>query len=176
MKGIILAGGSGSRLYPLTKIISKQLLPIYDKPLIYHPLSTLMLANIREILIITNPENVQLFINLLGDGSQLGLNISYEVQLQPKGIPEAFLIGEKFINNDNVCLILGDNIFHSDMFINEYFIPSLKIGIPTIFGYHVDNPERYGVIEFDKKKKSFICRGETTISKIKLCHNWFIYF
>ena len=150
MKGIILAGGSGTRLYPLTRSVSKQLLPIYDKPMIYYPLATLMLANITDILIITNPEDSRLFIDLLGDGSNLGINIEFKIQKNPTGLPEAFIIGEEFIGNDNVCLILGDNIFHSESFISKYLIPSFSNCIPTVFGYHVGDPERYGVVEFDK--------------------------
>ena len=151
MKGIILAGGSGTRLYPLTRSVSKQLLPIYDKPMIYYPLSTLMLAGIKDILIITTPQDNNLFINLLGNGSELGLNIEFAIQEKPTGLPDAFIIGEQFIGNDSVCLILGDNIFHSDTFVNKYLIPSFEKKIPTVFGYHVGDPERYGVVEFDKK-------------------------
>ena len=151
MKGIILAGGSGTRLYPLTKAVSKQLLPIYDKPMIYYPLSTLMLAGIKDILIITTPQDNNLFINLLGNGSELGLNIEFAIQEKPTGLPDAFIIGEQFIGNDSVCLILGDNIFHSDTFVNKYLIPSFEKKNPTVFGYHVSDPERYGVVEFDKK-------------------------
>lgn len=151
MKGIILAGGSGTRLYPLTKSVSKQLLPIYDKPMIYYPLSTLMLAGIRDILIITTPEDQKLFVSLLGDGSKLGINIEFSVQEKPTGLPDAFIIGEKFIGDENVCLILGDNIFHSDTFINKYLKPSFEKDVPTVFGYHVSDPERYCVIDFDKK-------------------------
>ena len=151
MKGIILAGGSGTRLYPLTKAVSKQLLPIYDKPMIYYPLSTLMLAGIKDILIITTPEDNSLFIDLLGDGSDLGINIKFKIQKNPTGLPEAFVIGEKFIGDSDVCLILGDNIFHSDTFVNKYLIPSFDKKTPTVFGYHVSDPERYGVVEFDEK-------------------------
>jgi glucose-1-phosphate thymidylyltransferase len=150
MKGIILAGGSGTRLYPLTKSVSKQLLPIYDKPMIYYPLSTLMLAGIRDILIITTPEDSDLFINLLGNGSDLGINIEFKIQENPTGLPEAFVIGKFFIGDSDVCLILGDNIFHSDTFVNKYLIPSFNKKTPTVFGYHVSDPERYGVVEFDK--------------------------
>ena len=150
MKGIILAGGSGTRLYPLTVSVSKQLMPIYDKPMIYYPLATLMLANIKDILIITTPEDRDNFINLLGDGSKLGISIQYKVQKTPTGLPEAFVIGEEFINGDSVCLILGDNIFHSDTFINKYLLPSLVNVKNTVFGCYVRDPERYGVVEFDK--------------------------
>jgi glucose-1-phosphate thymidylyltransferase len=153
MKGIILAGGSGSRLLPLTTVVSKQLLPIYDKPMIYYPLATLMLANIREILIITTPEDNSRFIKLLGDGSKFGINIQYNIQKNPTGLPDAFVIGEKFINNDRVCLILGDNVFHADTFINRHVLPNINTNIPTVFGYYVSDPERYGVIELDKNNK-----------------------
>jgi glucose-1-phosphate thymidylyltransferase len=152
MKGIILAGGSGTRLYPLTISVSKQLLPIYDKPMIYYPLATLMLSGIKDILIITTPKDNQLFVDLLGNGSKLGINIEFEIQDKPTGLPDAFVIGEQFIDDDDVCLILGDNIFHSDTFINKYLIPSLSNGVPTVFGYHVADPERYGVVDFDEKQ------------------------
>lgn len=150
MKGIILAGGSGTRLYPLTKTISKQLLPIYNKPMIYYPLSTLMLGGIKDILIITTPEDNTSFKRLLGDGSDVGINIKYAIQKKPKGLPDAFIIGEEFIGENNVCLILGDNIFHSDTFVNKYLIKSFIKKIPTIFSYHVANPEMYGIVSFDK--------------------------
>lgn len=150
MKGIILAGGSGTRLYPLTQSISKQLLPVYDKPMIYYPLSILMLAGIKEILIITTEEDNDRFIKLLGNGNHLGINIEYKIQHEPNGLPEAFIIGEDFIKNDRVCLILGDNIFHADTFINRHLIPNFIGDIPTVFGYNVNDPERYGVVEFDK--------------------------
>jgi len=149
MKGIILAGGSGTRLYPATKVISKQLLPVFDKPMIYYPLATLMLSDVREILIITTKEDINNFINLLGDGSDLGLDISYKIQNKPNGLPEAFIIGEDFIGNDKVCMILGDNIFHSDMFINRHVLPNMEHSKATIFGYRVKDPERYGVVEID---------------------------
>jgi len=152
MKGIILAGGSGSRLYPLTISVSKQLLPVYDKPMIYYPLSTLMLVGIKDVLIITTPEDNYRFVTLLGDGSNLGINIQFAIQDKPTGLPDAFIIGEKFIDEDDVCLILGDNIFHSDTFINKYLIPSFNKGTPTVFGYHVSDPERYGVVEFDAEQ------------------------
>jgi len=150
MKSIILAGGSGTRLYPITKSISKQLLPVYDKPMIYYPLSTIMLAGIREILIISNPEYIGLYKQLLSDGSHLGLKIEYKVQEKPKGIAEAFIVGEKFIGSDNVCLILGDNIFHGQGFSGMLKrAASLKEGA-VIFGYYVKDPKRYGVVEFDE--------------------------
>jgi glucose-1-phosphate thymidylyltransferase len=150
MKGIILAGGSGTRLYPLTLSISKQLLPVYDKPMIYYPLATLMLANIKDILIITTPEDNSSFVKILDDGSKLGISIQYKIQENPTGLPDAFIIGEEFIDGGSVCLILGDNIFHSDTFINKYLLPSFNSGKPTVFGCHVIEPERYGVVEFDK--------------------------
>ncbi len=152
MKGIILAGGSGTRLYPLTQVVSKQILPVYDKPMIYYPLSTLMLAGIKEILIISTPRDVVVFEELLGDGSQLGLRIEYAIQEQPRGLAEAFIIGEKFIGNDRVALILGDNIFYGRHFTTTLNEVLSKEGV-TIFGYYVDNPKEYGVVTFDKDYK-----------------------
>ncbi|MEI9919602.1 MAG: glucose-1-phosphate thymidylyltransferase RfbA [Bacteroidota bacterium] len=149
MKGIILAGGSGTRLYPLTKAISKQILPIYDKPMIYYPLSVLLLANIRDVLIISTPTDIGLFENLLGNGKHLGISISYKVQPSPDGLAQAFLLGEEFIGNDNCCLVLGDNIFYGYNFTKLLVeAGEVKKGA-TVFGYYVNDPERYGVAEFD---------------------------
>lgn len=147
VKGIILAGGSGSRLYPITKVYSKQLALIYDKPLIYYPLSILMLGGIKDVLIISNEETIPLYKQLFNSGSTIGMNISYAVQPAPNGIAEAFIIGEKFIGNDDVCLVLGDNIFYGDL---TFFYEGIQKNIgATIFGYQVNDPERYGIVEFD---------------------------
>lgn len=154
MKGIILAGGSGTRLYPITKGISKQLLPIYDKPMIYYPLSILMLAEIRDILIITTPEDNSSFKRLLGDGKEFGINLSYAVQEKPEGLAQAFLIGEDFISDDSVCLILGDNIFWGQGFSPKLLKSSKKVNGATIFGYKVRDPERFGVVEIDSNGRA----------------------
>ena len=149
MKGIILAGGSGTRLYPITRSISKQLIPVYDKPMVYYPLSTLMLAGIRDVLIIATPEYMPLFQDLLGDGSNIGMNFSYKVQEKPNGLAEAFILGEDFIGNDSVCLILGDNIYYGSGLSKLLQSAAKKTEGATVFGYHVNDPERFGVVEFD---------------------------
>lgn len=156
MKGIILAGGSGSRLYPLTMVTSKQLLPIYDKPMIYYPLSILMLAGVKDILIISTPDDTPRFHTLLGNGSKMGINLTYKVQPSPDGLAQAFLLGEEFIGDDTACMILGDNIFYGNGIktaLNRA-VGNSKIGKATVFGYHVDDPERFGVVEFDKEGKA----------------------
>jgi glucose-1-phosphate thymidylyltransferase len=165
MKGIILAGGSGTRLYPITKSISKQIIPIYDKPMIYYPLSVLMLANIREILIISTPKDIHLYEDLLGNGSQLGLQISYEVQPSPDGLAQAFIIGEKFIGNSPVCMILGDNIFYGHGF-GKVLTETAKITDgAVVFGYYVNDPERYGVVEFNKSGKVISIEEKPKVAK-----------
>src|SRR3954469_11414751 len=149
MKAILLAGGSGSRLYPATQVVSKQLLPIYDKPMVYYPLSALMLAGVRDILVISTPSDTPRFEHLLGDGKRWGLNLSYAVQQAPQGLAQAFLIGEKFIGSDSSVLILGDNIFYGHDLAQDFRAASTKQGGATVFAYPVQDPERYGVVEFD---------------------------
>lgn len=151
MKGIILAGGTGSRLYPITKGISKQLLPIYDKPMIYYPLSVLMLSQIKEVLIISNPEYIDFYKRLLGNGSALGMKLEYKIQEKPRGIADAFIVGEEFIGDDSVCLILGDNVFYGQRFSDLLSNTSTLKDGAIIFGYHTPNPEDFGVVEFDEE-------------------------
>ena len=153
MKGIVLAGGSGTRLYPITKSISKQIIPVYDKPMIYYPLSVLMLAGIREILIISTPQDIHLYENLLGDGSNLGVKLEYAIQPSPDGLAQAFIIGDKFIGNDSVCMVLGDNIFYGLDFSKHLKSAAELTDGAVVFGYYVNDPERYGVAEFDQSGK-----------------------
>lgn len=154
MKGIILAGGSGTRLFPITMGVSKQLLPVYDKPMIYYPLSVLMLAGIKDVLIITTPEDKDSFVRLLGDGSQFGISLNYEVQPRPEGLAQAFIIGEEFIGDSSVCLVLGDNIFYGQAFSPKLKLAASRSQGATVFGYQVKDPERFGVVEFDDNQKA----------------------
>jgi len=167
MKGIILAGGSGTRLYPSTRAISKQLIPIYDKPMIYYPLSVLMLAGIRDILVISTPEDLPRFKEILGNGSDIGLKLNYVVQPSPDGLAQAFILGKEFIGNDDVCLILGDNIFygHDLPVMLHSAIKKAKNNLATVFGYHVHDPERYGVVEFDKNQKAVSIEEKPLVPK-----------
>jgi glucose-1-phosphate thymidylyltransferase len=165
MKGIILAGGSGTRLYPLTRGVSKQLLPVYDKPMIYYPMSTLMLAGIRDILVITTPADSEGFKRLLGDGSDFGINLTYAVQSSPDGLAQAFLIGEEFIGKDSVCLVLGDNIFYGQSFSKTLKNAANRESGATVFGYQVKDPERFGVVEFDQDMKAVSIEEKPTKPK-----------
>jgi len=152
-KGIVLAGGSGTRLYPMTRVVSKQLLPVYDKPMVFYPLSVLMLAGIREVLLISTPQDISRYEELFGDGSKYGMSISYAVQKEPKGLAEAFIIGEKFIGSSPVSLVLGDNIFYGQNLKDFLNKADKRIDGATIFGYQVNNPQDFGVLEFDERKK-----------------------
>jgi glucose-1-phosphate thymidylyltransferase len=171
VKGIILAGGSGTRLYPLTRVTSKQLLPIYDKPMIYYPLSTLMLAGIKDILIISTPTDTPRFQELLGDGSNFGINLSYAVQPSPDGLAQAFLIGEEFIGNDTCAMVLGDNIFYGGWFRKDLAeaVKNAEEGNATIFGYYVNDPERFGIVEFDANRNVISVEEKPTNPKSNYC-------
>ena len=167
MKGIILAGGSGTRLYPVTTVVSKQLLPVFDKPMIYYPLATLMFAGIREILIITTPQDRPLFERLLGDGSDLGLELSYATQDKPRGLADAFIVGGEFVGDDDVALILGDNIFHGHGLPEMLSRAAMRSGEATVFGYVVNKPEQYGVIELDSNGRPVWIEEKPAAAKIR---------
>ena len=171
MKGIILAGGAGTRLYPLTMVTSKQLLPVYDKPMIFYPLSTLMLAGIRDILIISTPEDTPRFKSLLGDGSQFGISLSYTVQLRPEGLAQAFLLGEEFIGDDECAMILGDNIFYGGGLVDKLkrAVDNSRKGLATIFGYYVNDPERFGIMELDENEKIVSVEEKPAVPKSNYC-------
>lgn len=165
MKGIVLAGGSGTRLYPITQGVSKQLLPIYDKPMIFYPISVLMLAGINEILVISTPEDMDGYKRLLGDGTRFGINISYEIQPSPDGLAQAFIIGEEFIGSDSVCLVLGDNVFYGQGFSPKLIQAASRKSGATVFGYQVKDPERFGVVEFDASMKAISLEEKPDIPK-----------